>query len=103
MIKVYHNPDFLKYQFEPYVVADALDYLKLKARISLRMCARVDTDDLDVAFEKTNHISAPWYDNEGVFCYDRKARSTSVGDFMLMDDGTIYIVEGVGFRKIEVG
>lgn len=101
MIRVYHNPQFLEYQFKPFEVTTRIDYLKLKARISIHTCARVDTDSLDVAFELTNHIDKPWFDNDKVTCLNRKARSTSVGDFMMMEDGTIYIVEGIGFRKIE--
>jgi len=43
------------------------------------LVARVDTDNLDKAFELTNHIDCEWWDNEGVELV-KESRSTSVGD-----------------------
>ena len=69
--------------------------------------AEVDTDDKETAFRLTNHIDSPWNDNEYVqnetvkpigSAKDR-ARSTSVGDLMIDDDGDMWIVSPVGFTR----
>lgn len=61
--------------------------------------ADVDSDDLDVAFEKTNHIDRSWMENEGVTAHGTRQRSTSVGD-VLEVNGKLYAVSGVGFTAL---
>lgn len=67
--------------------------------------AKVDTDDMDVAFELTNNLSTPWIYNNGVDAKPCKAgqgiRSTSVGDILETEDG-VFIVAGHGFDKLDV-
>ena len=63
----------------------------------LVLAAEVDTDDLELAFQLTNHIDMDWWDNEGVTRYGGK-RSTSCGDVM-EKDGTFFVVASAGFRE----
>lgn len=61
--------------------------------------ADVATDDLEVAFERTNSIDAAWWENEGVAKTFSGAgcRSTSVGD-LAIHNGVTYRCEGVGWK-----
>ena len=63
--------------------------------------AVVDTDSKDVAYEKTNHITSDWRENESVTAIPGvRARSTSVGDIMETESGEIYVVSHVGFTPL---
>ena len=53
----------------------------------------------DEAFRKTNHIDSSWTENEGVHAYDDNPRSTSVGDYMMID-GQGWSCESHGWSKI---
>ena len=53
----------------------------------------------DEAFRKTNHIDSSWTENEGVHAYDDNPRSTSVGDYMMIDDQG-WSCESHGWSKI---
>lgn len=61
--------------------------------------ADVETDDLEVAFEKTNSIDAPWWENKGVAktFTGKGARSTSVGDLAFYN-GVFYRCESCGWE-----
>jgi hypothetical protein len=64
----------------------------------------VKTDSVDEALEyafgMTNHIDRPWWENKCVTVVGEKNhRSTSVGD-MAVVDGTEYICEMLGFKKV---
>ena len=49
------------------------------------LVALVDGDDLSWAFQLTNHIDHPWWDNDGVIVVGEKnRRSTSVGDVVML-------------------
>lgn len=61
----------------------------------------VEGDDLDVAFEKTNHIDQPWTQNAGVSFKKLDVRSSSVGD-VFEREGKFYVVAGCGFQEVEV-
>ena len=50
--------------------------------LELVRVASVETDDLGVAFERTNSIHVPWTQNTGLRCFVSTARSTSIGDLM---------------------
>ena len=81
-----------------------------KAVAVVRCSAAADDDlkALDQAFERTNTIDRPWWENEGVTkCFkDDGCRSTSVGDVMVVIDlenpkhVAMYVVESMGFRHI---
>jgi len=92
MIVVYHNKDFLKFQFK---VPDELP------AASLEKVAEITSDDKEKAFELTNHIDHDWTENEGVTPLVSKPRSTSVGDVMEIE-GKFFIVDSCGFKEIEI-
>lgn len=68
--------------------------------------AKVMTDNLERAFESTQHINENWLDSGIV--YEKlveKARSTSVGDVLKVSRGNYsdyYIVAGMGFTKVRL-
>lgn len=63
--------------------------------------AEVEGDDLDDAFQLTNHIDRPWNFNSGVTEVGlKKKRSTSVGDLMHTSNGKTYMVDKVGFTEV---
>jgi len=60
-----------------------------------RLVARVDVpdstdvlpqDQANLAFQKTNHIEEPWWENEGVERVGPETRSTSVGDVVVVGE-----------------
>lgn len=63
--------------------------------------AEVDSDDFDEAFMLTNHIDHPWFENDKVTAVAADARSTSVGDVFVTEDGASYRVEAVGFKRVD--
>lgn len=63
--------------------------------------AECDSDDLGEIFEITNHIEQAWWLNEGVRkTIDGQARSTSVGDVVVLSNGDAYVVAAVGWSAI---
>ena len=53
------------------------------------------------AFQETNHIDAPWFDNESVTVIgEPNHRSTSVGDVVITPDGTIVLCKPIGWERI---
>ena len=77
-------------------------------RSNLHQVAEVETDDLEVAYERTNTIHTSWWENTGVRFLGSPeygmegCRSTSVGDVLETQDGKFHIVASVGFRNVEV-
>lgn len=71
------------------------DYIYMKV-------ATVVTDDLEVAFEKTNTIHQAWWLNPDVkkFFQGPGCRSTSMGDVMRTSNGDYHLVAMMGFEKI---
>jgi len=62
--------------------------------------AEVETDDLDRAYELTNHIDRAWFTNPGVRAFDApRLRSTSVGD-VLVRAGAAYRCADAGWTLI---
>lgn len=65
-----------------------------------QVVAKVDTDDMEAAFELTNSIHNHWTENRGVEVYGTKERrSTSCGDLVLVGE-EFYYVAAVGFTKV---
>jgi len=52
----------------------------------------------EMAFRDTNHIDRAWWDNPNVTRIGPKARSTSVGDIVVVN-GQAYLVEGCGWSN----
>jgi hypothetical protein len=67
------------------------------------LVADVATDHPGEAYELTNTIYGPWWDNERVTTTAvsrHGARSTSVGDVIEREDGTLLLVKMVGFGEV---
>ncbi len=64
------------------------------------LVAEIEGVTLDKAYELTNHINCPWWDNDGVVTV-KKSRSTSVGDVIVTEEGT-FLCESIGWKKLEV-
>ena len=57
----------------------------------------------DWAFQCTNHIDRPWWENEGVTLVgEPKQRSTSVGDVVVRSDGKIFRCDFTGWTEHRV-
>ena len=102
MIHVYHatpyNPDGGRptKRGEPVEVKDFPD--------AFMLVATVDTDDLEVAWERTNTIDRAWVVNDGVQVFNAKNphgghRSTSMGDVCVLN-GEAFVAVSVGFQSI---
>ncbi len=62
--------------------------------------ARIDTDTLDEAFRLTHNVERPWTRNSAIRLMPSAwngARSTSVGDILVDDQGGQWLVEAHGF------
>ena len=64
--------------------------------------AQVDTNDLEVAYSKTNSIDYHWSDNPEVKEFGSRNKSTSVGD-LAEKDGVLYYVASIGFKALPEG
>lgn len=102
MIKVFHFPDSLdRDMFGKAAVTLAAENFEK----SYHPVATVDTDDLDVAYERTNTIHGPWWQNEDVRFHGSAthgmegSRSTSVGD-VLVRGNERWVVASCGFERI---
>ena len=88
MIEVYHFD--MKHAVSEgktlYFLSPSLSEVKDLAEKGLyQKVADVFTDDLEFAFEKTNHINNSWQENKEVYSLKNKARSTSVGDLFIRE------------------
>lgn len=82
-------------------VFDALSEWRVKG-LRYAPVAQVETNDLESAFGLTNHLDSPWTSNQGVTKIgDENVRSTSVGDVMRDDSGTLFYVAPFGFEPFE--
>jgi len=72
------------------------------AAMGYTFVATVETNDLDTAYTETNHIDWAWWENPTIQEYDirKSKRSTSVGDMLVKEDGSRWIVASVGFEKL---
>lgn len=59
-------------------------------------------EGLELAFELTNHIDAPWQSNADVAARSNRERSTSVGDLMEVA-GKLWRVAPCGFERMTRG
>lgn len=64
------------------------------------LVAEVETTDVEMAFQLTNHIDEDWTLNPGVRAFVQSCRSTSVGDMIVMPDDEAYLVLPIGFRRL---
>ena len=89
-MKVYHriSPDFFA------------EHKPNKRLEDYQLVAEVDCATIEQAFELTNHIHCAWQENSEVYAYSKNARSTSVGDVVVDDNGTIYWCKDVGWEEV---
>jgi len=62
--------------------------------------AELEASSPEEAFRMTNHVDKPWWKNKGVLQHKDKARSTSVGDVIVCEDGRKWRVEMVSMSEI---
>lgn len=67
--------------------------------------ADVISDEPEAAFELTNTIHRPWWENDDVtwtpeVAAKGGARSTSVGDVLELPDGNLLLVKATGFGEM---
>lgn len=64
--------------------------------------ATIDTNDMDEAYMKSQHLQQSWTENEGVEMLVERVRSTSVGDILKVGGvaGDLYVVVPSGFEKL---
>ena len=83
-----------------YFLSPSLSEVKDLAEKGLyQKVADVFTDDLEFAFEKTNHINNSWQENKEVHALAGKHRSTSVGDLFIKEN-EVFLVSSIGFEKM---
>jgi hypothetical protein len=108
MIEVFHNLYFNSVFGHPFITATLSDRFEQVAHscgIATTIdgavsVAKVQTDNLDRAFELTNHIDSPWPTNSGVVLtgLNKDLRSTSVGDILVNHDtNEAFLVAPFGF------
>lgn len=90
MITVYHSDRFTEY---------FLGNLDKWFEGELEKVAEVDTDEVDVVFQLTNHIGESWTKNPGVEALTSNPRSTSVGD-VAEKDGRFYVCASAGWDEL---
>lgn len=95
-VKVYHNPHFLDYR------GDHEEILALPRPVASVSVSAAMTEDemLATAYGRTQHgvAYASWFQDPAVIPH---LRSTAVGDLLLLPDGTVHVVENVGFRRFQ--
>ena len=68
------------------------------------MVAVVEGEDVETAYRLTNHIDAPWWENEGVTLIGNpEHRSTSTGDVVVMPNGQVLRCDNAGWTEIVQG
>jgi hypothetical protein len=100
MARIYHSKntrDSMDYPLEGvYTKEDAAKAFMLG---QYELVAMTRSNDLDDAFELTQHIHESWTENEGVTPLKHRPRSTSVGDIIVNSEGA-HIVAPVGFHPL---
>lgn len=71
----------------------------LNDRTGFSVVAIVDAASLEEVFRLTNHIDKPWQENDQVSYGKKNARSTSVGDVVVGNEGA-FRCEMVGWTEI---
>jgi len=94
MIRIWHNVNLR--MDTPSTFAD-----------SHALVATINTDNLDDAYGRSQHLDSPWFMGAGITRHadaDR-IRSTSVGDVLEHADGplngALFFVKNVGFKRID--
>jgi hypothetical protein len=98
IVKVYHNEFFTDY-FQRRGLQKAKVTFVADVNCDLGEITPTVEQAMGMAFEYTNHIDHDWTTNPQVKTNGKEHRSTSVGDFMVVDK-VWYIVDGMGWHKL---
>lgn len=61
--------------------------------------AKINTNDLNKAYELSNSIENYWGENKEVVLYEERNRSSSIGDIFIKND-KVYFVNVLGFEQL---
>lgn len=94
IIRVYHNPHFLTYDGSH---SQTVPPVRPTASVNIPTIGLEPNDLLGAAYARTQHGYAfpSWFNDPAVTPH---LRSTSVGDLLATEDGTLYVVESFGFQ-----
>ena len=65
-----------------------------------QLVAEVATEDLEEVYHLTNHIDTDWTTNAGVTPKQERVRSTSVGDVVVLQNGSRHLCASCGWEAI---
>lgn len=102
VIEVYHfdmNEAMNKGKSLYFIRPKEKDIIELLEEKLYKKVAEVESEDLEKAFELTNHIDKEWQSNKEVTAFSNKARSTSVGD-LCVKNNEVFLVSSIGFEKM---
>jgi hypothetical protein len=78
----------------PFDVNTAGGILEIGWPLRYTQVAIVNVASPNYAFQLTNHIDEPWWENNGVELVGGETRSTSIGDIIIAPDLTCYLFNG---------
>ena len=96
-IKVYHNPNFLDYRGNHTGIVPPVRPLAT-VQVPTEMPAE---QALEIAYRQTQHlddVDGGWWNRQSVMLH---VRSTSVGDVLADEQGSLFVVESMGFRPYQ--
>ncbi len=67
--------------------------------VDYELVAEVASDNLEVVYEKTNHIHCAWWENDDVTLV-KESRSTSVGD-VAEQGGKLFLCAMMGWKEVK--
>jgi hypothetical protein len=92
MSKVYHDKGFPKTMVKASERRFPDDFVEV---------AEVASEELGEIYALTNHIDQDWTLNEEVSkATEGPVRSTSMGDVVVLADGSVHLCEAVGWREV---
>jgi hypothetical protein len=97
MYKVFHHQPLypgMVFQENDSLIASEIDWPDCYQEVAL-----VDVDDLEEVYLKTQHLEKPWWLSPSVSVVNL-SRSTSVGDVIQDENGTLWVVAAIGFVKL---
>jgi len=100
-IEIYHSNntrDSGMGLWKHFTAADALE--AFKSDDGYTVVAVCKSNDLDDAYMLTQNIDTAWTNNDGISPIGSNLRSSMVGDIFETPDGSLYIVDNIGFEKI---
>lgn len=95
-IQVFHNPSFLDYRGAH---SDIVPPVRSVATVQVPDGLAAEAQ-LQAGYARTQHgyLFPSWFHDPAVIPH---LRSTAVGDLLALPDGTVYVVESMGFRPYQ--